>query len=181
MIRVPGPSEDEDKSTAEHAEAAEVFLGKDPKHKSFYGSMLLLSFPSSGIEDKRINEEEAESAEIAPYKIHGPYGSSGKVGKEGLFSPCIPYLNIGPFLPLRAPRPLRLSFFYSNDLNPQINPCNRNFFRGTGEVEKSHAFSKSKRWGKDLLRIARRWGAGHLFARDHDEYLELGGFYPRAV
>jgi len=29
--------------------------------------MLLLAFPSSGIEDKRINEEEAESAEIAPY------------------------------------------------------------------------------------------------------------------
>ena len=36
--------------------------------------MLLLAFPSSGIEDnKRINEEEAESAEIAPYKIHWPY------------------------------------------------------------------------------------------------------------
>jgi hypothetical protein len=48
-------------------------MGKDPKHISFYGSRLLLAFPSSGIEDKRINEEEAESAEIAPYKIHGPY------------------------------------------------------------------------------------------------------------
>jgi hypothetical protein len=61
------------KSTAEYPEAAEVFMGKDPKHKSFYGSRLLLAFPSSGIEDKRINEEEAESAEIAPYKIHWPY------------------------------------------------------------------------------------------------------------
>jgi hypothetical protein len=48
-------------------------MGKDPKHKSFHGSMLLLAFPSSGIEDKKINEEETESAEIAPYKIHGPY------------------------------------------------------------------------------------------------------------
>jgi hypothetical protein len=48
-------------------------MGKDPKHKSFYGSMLLLAFPSSGIEDKGINEEEAESAESAPYKIHWPY------------------------------------------------------------------------------------------------------------
>jgi len=48
-------------------------MGKDQKHKSFYGLMLLLVFPSSGIEDKRINEEEAEIAEIAPYKIHGPY------------------------------------------------------------------------------------------------------------
>jgi hypothetical protein len=48
-------------------------MGKDQKHKSFYGSMLLLAFPSSGIEDRRISEEEAESAEIAPYKIHGPY------------------------------------------------------------------------------------------------------------
>jgi hypothetical protein len=48
-------------------------MGKDQKHKSFYGSMLLLAFPSSGIEDKRINEEEAESAEIAPYKTPGPY------------------------------------------------------------------------------------------------------------
>jgi len=35
--------------------------------------MLLLAFSSSGIKDKRINEEEAESAEIAPYKIYWPY------------------------------------------------------------------------------------------------------------
>jgi hypothetical protein len=48
-------------------------MGKDQKHKTFYGSMLLLASPSSGIEDKRINEEKAESAEIAPYKIHGLY------------------------------------------------------------------------------------------------------------
>ena len=38
------------KSTAEYAEAAEVFMGKNPKHKSFYGSMLLLASPSSWIE-----------------------------------------------------------------------------------------------------------------------------------
>jgi len=73
MIKVSAPSGDEKKSTAEYAEAAEVFMGKDQKHKSFYGSMLLLAFQSSGIEDKRINEEEAESAEIAPYKIYWPY------------------------------------------------------------------------------------------------------------
>jgi hypothetical protein len=73
IIKVSAPSGDEKKSTAEYAEAAEVFMGKDPKQKSFYGSMLLLAFPSSGIEDQRINEEEAESAEIAPYKTHGPY------------------------------------------------------------------------------------------------------------
>jgi hypothetical protein len=41
------PSGDEKKSTAEYAEAAEVFMGKNPKHKSFYGSMLLLASPSS--------------------------------------------------------------------------------------------------------------------------------------
>ena len=67
------PSEDEQISTAEHAEAAEVFLGKDKKHKLFFGYGLLFAFQSSGIEDKRVSEEEAESAEIAPYKIHGPY------------------------------------------------------------------------------------------------------------
>jgi hypothetical protein len=70
MIRVPGPSEDEDKSTAEHAEAAEVFLGKDKKHKSFYGNKLFFPFRPYGIEDPRMNEEEAESAEIGSYKAH---------------------------------------------------------------------------------------------------------------
>jgi hypothetical protein len=54
------------KSTAEYAEIAELFLGKDKKYKSFYGYGLLFAFPSSGDEDQRMNGEEAESAEIAP-------------------------------------------------------------------------------------------------------------------
>jgi len=51
------------KSTAEYAE---LFLGKDKTRKSFCGYGLLFAFRSSGIEDKRRNEEEAESAESAP-------------------------------------------------------------------------------------------------------------------
>jgi len=54
------------KSTAEYAEAAELFLWKDKKYKSFYGYGLLFGFRSSGDRDKRMNEEEAESAEIVP-------------------------------------------------------------------------------------------------------------------
>jgi hypothetical protein len=71
-------------STAEHAETAERFLPKEEKHESFYesfipsassrisavcGSFLLLenenlSFSSSSEDqDKRMTEEEAESAE----------------------------------------------------------------------------------------------------------------------
>jgi hypothetical protein len=53
-------------STAEYAETAELFLGKDKKHKSFYEYGLLFAFRSSGDEDKRMNEEEAESAEVVP-------------------------------------------------------------------------------------------------------------------
>jgi hypothetical protein len=52
------------KSTAEYAEIAELFLGKDQKHKSLYGYGLLFAFRSSGDKDKRMNEEEAKSAEI---------------------------------------------------------------------------------------------------------------------
>jgi hypothetical protein len=54
------------KSTAESAEIAELFLGKDKKHKSFYGYGLLFAFRSSRDEDKRMKEEEAESTEIVP-------------------------------------------------------------------------------------------------------------------
>jgi hypothetical protein len=54
------------KSTAEYAEIAELFLGKDKKHKSFYGYRLFFAFRSSADEDKRVNAEEAESAEIVP-------------------------------------------------------------------------------------------------------------------
>jgi hypothetical protein len=50
-------------STAEHAETAELFPGKGKKHKSFYGYGLLFAFRSYGDRDKRMNEEEAESAE----------------------------------------------------------------------------------------------------------------------
>jgi len=52
------------KSTAEYAETAEFFLGKDKKYKSFYGYGLLFTFRSSGDRDKRMDAEEAESAEI---------------------------------------------------------------------------------------------------------------------
>ena len=59
-LRPPGRKK---KSTAESAEIAEPFLGIDKKHKSFYGYGLLFAFRSSGDRDKRVNEEEAESAE----------------------------------------------------------------------------------------------------------------------
>ena len=54
------------KSTAEHAETAELFLKKDKKHNSIYEYALLFPFPSSGNEDQGMNEEEAESAESIP-------------------------------------------------------------------------------------------------------------------
>jgi hypothetical protein len=53
-------------STAEHAEIAELFLGKNKKHESVYGNELLFAFRSSGDRDKRMNEEGAESAESVP-------------------------------------------------------------------------------------------------------------------
>jgi hypothetical protein len=53
-------------STAEHAETAELFLCKDKKYKSFYGNGLLFAFRPRGDRDKRMDEEEAESAEIIP-------------------------------------------------------------------------------------------------------------------
>jgi len=54
------------KSTAEHAETAELFLKKDKKQNSIYEYALLFPFPSSGNEDQGMNEEEAESAESIP-------------------------------------------------------------------------------------------------------------------
>ena len=50
--------------TAEHAETAEFFHCKDQNHKSFYNDGVLFVLRSSGAEDKRMNEEETESAEI---------------------------------------------------------------------------------------------------------------------
>ena len=73
------------KSTAEYAETAEVFLGKDKKHKLFFGYGLLFAFQSSGIEDKRVSEEEAESAEIAPLKSIGRIDLRGRVEKRASF------------------------------------------------------------------------------------------------
>ena len=54
------------KSTAEYAEIAELLPGKGKKHQSFYGYGLLFAFRSSGDRNKRMNEEEAEIAEIVP-------------------------------------------------------------------------------------------------------------------
>jgi len=73
------------KSTAEYAEIAELFLGKDKKHKSFYGYGPLFAFRSSGDEDKRRNEEEAESAEIVPGNPLGRFDLPGRVGKRAAF------------------------------------------------------------------------------------------------
>jgi len=53
-------------STAEYAEIAGLFPGKDENYRSSYGYGLFTDFRSSGVEDKRMNEEEAESAESAP-------------------------------------------------------------------------------------------------------------------
>ena len=54
------------KATAKYAETAELFLCKDKKYKSFYEYGLLFAFRSSAHRDKRMKEEEAESAEIVP-------------------------------------------------------------------------------------------------------------------
>jgi hypothetical protein len=42
------------------------FWVRNKKRKSFYQYGLLFAFRSSGIEDQRMHEEEAESAEIVP-------------------------------------------------------------------------------------------------------------------
>jgi hypothetical protein len=75
--------------TAEHAEIAELVLGKDKRHKSLYGYGLLFAFPSSGDEDKRMNEEEAGSAKIASWNRLGPFRPSAKGCKWGRCSPCM--------------------------------------------------------------------------------------------
>jgi hypothetical protein len=76
------------KSTAEYAEIAELFLGKDKKHKAFYGYGPLFAFRSSGDRDKRVNEEEAESAEIVPGKPLGRFDLPGRVRKSAAFPPA---------------------------------------------------------------------------------------------
>jgi hypothetical protein len=72
-------------STAEHAETAEHFLGKNKKHKSFYGYGPLFAFRSSGERDKRMNEEGAKSAEIVPGKPLGRFDLPGRVKKSAAF------------------------------------------------------------------------------------------------
>jgi hypothetical protein len=42
------------------------FFDKGKKYISFYGHGLLFAFRSSDVRDKKMNEEEAESAEIVP-------------------------------------------------------------------------------------------------------------------
>ncbi len=61
-LRPPGMK---NKSTAEYTEITEFFLYKE-KNKSFYGYGLLFIFRTSGDRDKRVNEEDAECAEIIP-------------------------------------------------------------------------------------------------------------------
>jgi hypothetical protein len=63
-MKISAPSGDEEKINRRARRDRRVFLGKDKKYKSFYGYGLLFAFRSSGDEDKRMNEEEAESAEI---------------------------------------------------------------------------------------------------------------------
>jgi len=82
------PPRIKEKLTAEYAEIAELFLGKDKKHKSYYGYVLLFAFRSPGDEDKRMNEEEAENAEIIPGKPLGRFDLPGKVGKRAAFGPA---------------------------------------------------------------------------------------------
>ena len=79
------PSRDEQISTAEPAEAAEIFLGKDKTHTLFFRNRLLFAFQSSRKEEKRMNEEEAKSAEVAPGKTMGCIDIPGVGGKRAFF------------------------------------------------------------------------------------------------
>ena len=63
-------------------------MGKDKEHKSFPGYGHLFAFRCSGDEDKRMNEEEAESAEIAAGKPLAGCGLPGRVGKKTAFPPA---------------------------------------------------------------------------------------------
>jgi len=76
------------KSIAEYAEIAELFLDKDKKHKSSCGWGLLFSLSSSGGEDQRMNEEEAESAEIIPGNHLGRSDLPGRARKRAAFRPA---------------------------------------------------------------------------------------------
>jgi hypothetical protein len=88
LLKFLRPPKRRKKSTAEYAEIAELFLGKDKKNTSFYQYGLLFAFRPSGNEDKRRNEEEAESAEIVPGKSLGRFDLPGRVGKRAAFAPA---------------------------------------------------------------------------------------------
>ncbi|MCX5919069.1 MAG: hypothetical protein NTX30_20630, partial [Deltaproteobacteria bacterium] len=64
------------------------FLCKDQNHKSFYENGLLFAFRSFRDEDKRMNEEEAESAEIILRKTFGVFDHPGGAGNGGTFPPA---------------------------------------------------------------------------------------------
>jgi len=87
-MKVSALSKDEKKLTAEYAEIAELFPGKGKKHKSFYGYELLFAFWSSGDRDKRVNEEEAESAEIVHRKPLCRFDLPRRLRKSPAFPPA---------------------------------------------------------------------------------------------
>jgi hypothetical protein len=67
------------------------------KNKAFYGYGLLFAFESFGDEDIRMNEEEAESAEIPFGKSFWNFGLRGSI-KNGHFFPFAPLaLSLWPF------------------------------------------------------------------------------------
>jgi hypothetical protein len=81
------PPSRQKKLTTENAEPAEIFRVKTKKDKSFTGEEHLFGFRSSGGEDKRMNEEKAENAEIAVGKPLAGCGLPGMVRKSTAFPP----------------------------------------------------------------------------------------------
>jgi hypothetical protein len=66
IIKASAPSDHEEKINRRVRGDRRAFCRERQKHKSFYVNGLLFAFRSSGDEDKRMNEEEAESAEVVP-------------------------------------------------------------------------------------------------------------------
>jgi hypothetical protein len=66
IIKASAPSGHEEKINRRVRGDRRAFYRERQKHKSFYGNGLLFAFRSSGDEDQRMSEEEAESAEIVP-------------------------------------------------------------------------------------------------------------------
>ena len=117
-------------STAEYAETAEDLLPKNLIHESsneyfnlsassrisaVWGSFRLLGIKpflwTNPNEGKRMNEEEAEGAELLPWTVLWSLRISESVENGTFPSPCPRTLSLFLFLPLRALRPLWLSFF----------------------------------------------------------------------